>query len=122
MESAKSGVHFEHNSGIMEFEPLSHKSLIGSFAGLDTWLSSKGVPPRCTDRIHRLLEFVRAHDPRILGLELKMTKEEQRRYLFALAELIEFQQISVYLRDEDPSVLGPKLIRALSGPADPAFE
>jgi hypothetical protein len=51
-----------------------------------------------------------------------MTGEEQRQYMFALAELLEFQQIILWLRDEEPATLGPKLVRALSGSADPAEE
>ena len=106
----------------MPFASLSHISLVESFGGLDDWLSSKEVPPRGTDRIHQLLEIVRAHNPRVLGPVVQMTREEQRRYMFALAELLEFHQIAVWLRDESPAILGPKLDRALSGRVDPAEE
>jgi hypothetical protein len=106
----------------MPFTSLNHKSLMESFDGLDDWLMSKGVPPRGTDRIHQLLEIVRAHDPRLLGPVVPMTTEEQRQYMFALAELLEFHQIALWLRDEDPTILGPKLNRALSGSVDPAKE
>lgn len=106
----------------MTFGSLSHKSFVEGFDGIDNWLSSKGVPPRSTDRIHQLIKVVRAHNPRVLGSEVTMTKEEQRQYMFALAELLEFHQISMGLRDEDPAILGPKLIRALSGSTDPAQE
>src|SRR5207249_3181576 len=61
-------------------------------------------------------------NPRTLGQAVTVTREEQRRYLFSLAELLEFQQISVHLREEDRGVIGPKLIRALSGATDPASE
>src|SRR5205807_3520181 len=65
---------------------------------------------------------VRAHNPQLRGLLVQMTGEEQRQYMFALAELLEFHQIAVWLREEDPVTLGPKLIRALSGSAHPAEE
>lgn len=106
----------------MSFTSLSHKSFVESFVGLDDWLFSKGVRPRGTDRIHQLLEVVRVHNPRVLGPAAQMTSEEQRRYMFALAELLEFHQIAVWLREENPVILGPKLDRALSGCADPAKE
>jgi hypothetical protein len=106
----------------MPFASLTHKSLVESFDGLDEWLSSKGVSPRGTDRIHQLLEVVRTHNPRVLGPVLQMTQKEQRQYMFALAELLEFHQIAAWLRDENPAILGPKLDRALSGSVDPAEE
>ena len=106
----------------MEFKPLSHESFLGSLNELDVWLSSKGVPPRRTDRIHQLVLVLRKYNPRTLGQAVTMIREEQRRYLFSLAELLEFQQISVYLHEEDRGVIGPKLIRALSGATDPASE
>ena len=106
----------------LPFPTVSHKSLVGSFANLDDWLTSKGIAPRNNDRIHQLLEIVRAYNPRVLGPSLQMTKEERRQYMFALAELLEFNQIAFWLRDEDPSVLKSKLDRALSGGVDPAEE
>jgi hypothetical protein len=106
----------------MPFASLSHISLVESFDKLDDWLSSKEVHTRGTDRIHQLLEIVRAYNPRVLGQVVQMTREEQRRYMFALAELLEFHQIAVWLRDESPAILGPKLDRALSGSVDPAEE
>lgn len=95
---------------------------MGSFDGLDDWLSSKGVLPRGMDRIHQLIQAVRAHDPRLLGPVVQMTNEEQRRYMFALAELIEFREIATWLREEDPTILRLKLNRALSGSTDPVKE
>jgi len=92
------------------------------FEGLDDWLSSKEVPPRGTDRIHQLLRVVRTHNPQVRGPLVQMRQAEQRQYMFAVAELLEFHQIAEWLRDEAAAVLGPKLIRALSGSADPAEE
>jgi hypothetical protein len=104
------------------FKPLRHEGFLSSLDTLESWLSFTGVPSCHSDRIHQLLQVLRKHNPRISGRALTMTREEQRRYLFSLVELLEFQQISIHLRDEDPDVLGPKLIRALSGTTDSASE
>jgi hypothetical protein len=103
----------------MELEIASHKSLLGTMAALDSWLASMGVPARSTDQIHQLIHHLRELDPRSLGPTVKITTEEQRRYMYSLAELVEFQQIFTWLNEEEPNVLGPKLIRALSGSLDP---
>jgi hypothetical protein len=42
--------------------------------------------------------------------------------MYSLAELVEFQQIFSWLKKEEPKILGPKLVRALSGSLDPADE
>jgi hypothetical protein len=106
----------------MSAASFNYKSFMGGFEGLDDWLASKGVPPRANDRIHRLLDIVRAHNPQVQGPVVQMRQEEQRQYMFALAELLEFHQIADWLRHEAPAILGPKLIRALSGSSDPAEE
>jgi len=106
----------------MELTITSHRSLLGTMASLDTWLASMGVPARSTDRIHQLIQLLCELDPRSVGRTLKITREEQRRYMYSLAELVEFQQIFTWLKKEEPKVLGPKLIRALSGSLDPAYE
>jgi hypothetical protein len=106
----------------MSFASLNYQSFMGGFEGLDNWLASKGVPLRVTDRIHRLLDIVRAHNPQTRGPMVQMRQEERRLYMFALAELLEFHQIAEWLRHETPAILGPKLIRALSGSSDPAEE
>jgi hypothetical protein len=43
-------------------------------------------------------------------------------YMYALAELVEFHQIFAWLKNEEPHVLAPKLIRALSGSLEPFEE
>ncbi len=53
---------------------------------------------------------------------MTITREEQRQYMYALAELVEFHQIFTWLKQENPAVLRPKLIRSLSGSLDPADE
>src|ERR1700721_4387433 len=42
--------------------------------------------------------------------------------MYALAELVESSQIFTWLRQENPAVLRPKLMRSLSGSLDPADE
>jgi len=106
----------------MEFTIDGHNSLLGDLAALDTWLVSMGVPARSTDRVHRLIQLLAELNPRNVGPALKMTQEGRRLYMFLLAELVEFHQIFTWLNKEDPCVLGPKLIRALSGSVDPLEE
>ena len=104
----------------MELTLPSHGSLLGDLAELDTWLPEMGVPARSSDRIHQLIELLRGLKPP--GLALTITREEQRQYMYALAELVEFHQIFTWLNHESPAVLRPKLIRSLSGSLDPADE
>jgi hypothetical protein len=106
----------------MDGPVTSLESLLGSFDELDAWLVSMGVPARSTDRFHQLIELFRRLQPSQTGGTLPMTPQQQRLYMFALAEVMEFQQIFTWLRNDDPAVLGPKLIRALSGAADSADE
>ncbi len=106
----------------MEFTISGHNSLLGDLAAFDTWLVSMGVPARSTDRIHRLIQLLAELNPRNVGPTLKITREERRLYMYSLAELVEFHQIFTWLNKEDPCVLGPKLIRALSGSVDPLEE
>ncbi|HYM75657.1 MAG TPA: hypothetical protein VE377_06730 [Candidatus Dormibacteraeota bacterium] len=106
----------------MEFTIEGHNSLLGDLARLDSWLASMGVPARSSDRIHRLIQVLAELNPRSIGAAVKITREERRLYMYALAELVEFHQIFTWLNKEDPSVLGPKLIRALSGSIDPLEE
>ena len=104
----------------MELTLPSHNSLLGDLSELDTWLAGIGVPARPSDRIHHLIELLRELKPP--GLALTITREEQRQYMYALAELVEFHQIFTWLRQENPAVLRPKLTRSLSGSLDPADE
>jgi hypothetical protein len=104
----------------MESTLPSYNSLLGDLSELDTWLAEMGVPARSSDRIHQLIELLRELKPP--GLLLTITREEQRRYMYALAELVEFHQIFTWLRQENPAVLRPKLTRSLSGSLDPADE
>ena len=104
----------------MELTLPSHNSLLGDLSELDTWLAGIGVPARPSDRIHHLIELLRELKPP--GLALTITREEQRQYMYALAELVEFHQIFTWLRQDNPAVLRPKLTRSLSGSLDPADE
>ena len=106
----------------MEFTIEGHNSLLGDLTALDPWLASMGVAARASDRIHQLVRLLNELNPRNVGPSLKITKEQQRAYMYTLAELVEFHQIFTWLNKEEPSVLGPKLIRALSGSLDPADE
>jgi hypothetical protein len=108
------------NQETMELTLPSHNSLLGDLAELDTWLTEMGVPTHSSDRLHRLIELLRKLKPS--GLALTITREEQRQYMYALAELVEFHQIFTWLKQERPAVLRPKLIRSLSGSLDPADE
>lgn len=99
-----------------------HNSLLGDLANLDLWLASMGVPARSTDRIHRLMRLLTELNPRNVGPALSITREDRRLYMYSLAELVEFHQVFTWLKEEDPRVLGPKLIRALSGSVDPLEE
>jgi|SRR5581483_5718225 len=106
----------------MEFTIAGHNSLLGDLANLDSWLASMGVPARSTDRIHQLVRLLKELNPRNVGPALRITREERRLYMYSLAELVEFHQIFTWMNKEDPRVLGPKLIRALSGSVDPLEE
>jgi hypothetical protein len=106
----------------MEFTILSYDSLLGDLAELDSWLAGMGVPTRSSDRIHQLIQLLRELNARSLGPTLRITREEQRQYMYAVAELVEFHQIFTSLNQENPAVLRPKLIRALSGSLDPLDE
>jgi len=106
----------------MEFTISSHNSLLADLADLDSWLAGMGVPARSSDRIHQLIRLLEKLKPTSPGPALKFTREEQRQYMYALAELLEFHQIFTWLKQDDPAVLGPKLMRALSGSLDPADE
>ena len=106
----------------MEFTIAGHNSLLGDLANLDSWLLSMGVPARSTDRIHQLVRLLKELNPRNVGPALRITREERRLYMYSLAELVEFHQIFTWMNKEDPRVLGPKLIRALSGSVDPLEE
>jgi hypothetical protein len=100
----------------------SHNSLLGDLAGLDAWLGKMGVPARSSDRIHQLIKLLNEIKPPGFRSAMRITREQQRQYMYALAELVEFHQIFLALREEDPKVLGPKLIHCLSGSLDPADE
>jgi hypothetical protein len=100
----------------------SHNSLLGDLAGLDAWLNQMNVPTRSSDRIHQLIKLLTELKPPGLGSAMRITREQQRQYMYALAELVEFHQIFLALRGEDPKVIGPKLIHCLSGSLDPADE
>src|SRR5579872_5420996 len=106
----------------MEITMAGHNSLLGDLANLDLWLASMGVPARSTDRIHRLMRLLTELNPRNVGPALSITREDRRLYMYSLAELVEFHQVFTWLKEEDPRVLGPKLIRALSGSVDPLEE
>ncbi len=106
----------------MERAIASHDSLLGDLAGLDAWLSKMGVPARSSDRIHQLIKLLNQLKPPGFGSAMRITREQQRQYMYALAELVEFHQIFLALKEEDPKVLGPKLIHCLSGSLDPADE
>jgi len=106
----------------VEFKIDGPNSLLGDLAVLDQWLASMGVPGRSTDRIHRLIQLLTELNPRNVGAALEITQEERRLYMYSLAELVEFHQVFTWLNEEDPRVLGPKLIRALSGSVDPFEE
>jgi hypothetical protein len=110
----------DRNQEAMELTLPSHNSLLGDLSELDNWLAGMGVPARSSDRIHQLIELLRELKPP--GLPLTITREEQRQYMYALAELAEFHQIFTWLRQENPAVLRPKLMRSLSGSLDPADE
>jgi hypothetical protein len=100
----------------------SHNSLLGDLADLDLWLSKMGVPARSSDRIHQLIKLLNEIKPPGSGTAMRITREQQRQYMYALAELVEFREIFLALKEEDPKVLGPKLIHCLSGSLDPADE
>lgn len=104
----------------MELTLPSHNSLLGDLSELDTWLAGMGVPTRSSDRIHQLIELLRGLKPPRLAPTI--TREEQRQYMYALAELVEFHQIFTWLKQDDPAMLRPKLMRSLSGSLDPADE
>jgi hypothetical protein len=104
----------------MELTLPSHKSLLGDLSKLDSWLAEMGVPARSSDRIHQLIQLLSELKPPRTALTI--TREEQRQYMYALAELVEFHQIFTWLKQENPAVLRPKLIRSLSGSLDPADE
>lgn len=104
----------------MELTLPGHNSLLGDLSELDTWLAGMGVPARSSDRIHQLIELLQELKPP--GPALTVTREEQRQYMYALAELVEFHQIFTWLKHDDPAVLRPKLMRSLSGSLDPADE
>src|SRR5271157_3383897 len=99
----------------MEFTITSHNSLLGDLVALDSWLALMRVPARSTDRIHRLIQLLGELNPWSVGPTLRITREQQRLYMYALAELVEFHQIFTWLNKEDPRVLRPKLVRCLSG-------
>ena len=75
----------------MELTLPSHNSLLGDLAELDPWLAGMGISAQSSDRIHRLIELLRYLKPP--GPVLSITREEQRQYMYALAELVEFHQI-----------------------------
>lgn len=104
----------------MEHTLPSHGSLLGDLSELDAWLAEIGIPARPSDRIHQLIDLLRELKPR--GPAMTITREQQRQYMYALAELVEFHQIFTWLRQENPAVLRPKLTRSLSGSLDPADE
>jgi hypothetical protein len=106
----------------MEVTISDPTSLLGDLAALDSWLATLGVPARSTDRIHQLVRLLTELNPRKVGAAVRISKEERRAYMYALAELIEFHQIFTLLQMENPNVLRPKLLRALSGSLDPADE
>jgi hypothetical protein len=106
----------------MELTISGRSSLLGDLEALDSWLSTLGVPARSTDRVHQLVRLLKELNPQEVGSAVTITKEQQRAYMYALAELIEFHQIFTLLRTESPDVLRPKLLRALSGSLDPADE
>ena len=106
----------------MERTIASHNSLLGDLAGLDAWLGEMGVSPRSSDRIHQLIKLLNEIKPLGSGSAMRITREQQRQYMYALAEIVEFHQIFLALKEEDPKVLGPKLIHCLSGSLDPADE
>lgn len=106
----------------MELTIPDQSSLLGDLAALDSWLSALGVPSRSTDRIHQLVRLLTELKPQSAPAAARMTTEQRRAYMYALAELIEFHQVFTQLRAEDASVLRPKLLRALSGSLDPADE
>jgi hypothetical protein len=81
-----------------------------------------GCTYRSTDRNHRLIQLLTELNPRNVGAALQITQEERRLYMYSLAELVEFHQVFTWLKEKDPHVLGPKLIRALSGSVDPFEE
>jgi hypothetical protein len=106
----------------MELTIPDQSSLLGDLGALDSWLAALSVPSRSTDRIHQLVRLLTEVNPQSAGAAVEFTTEQRRAYMYALAELIEFHQIFTQLRAEDPSVLRPKLLRALSGSLDPAEE
>lgn len=106
----------------MQLTIPDQSSLLGDLAALDSWLAALGVPSRSTDRIHQLVRLLTELKPQSAPAAVKITTEQRRAYMYALAELIEFHQIFTQLRAEDASVLRPKLLRALSGSLDPADE
>jgi hypothetical protein len=97
----------------MERTIASHDSLLGGLAGLDLWLSKMGVPARSSDRIHQLIRLLQELKPPGFGSAMRITREQQRQYMYALAELVEFDQIFLAFKDEDPKILGPKLVHCL---------
>jgi hypothetical protein len=89
----------------MELTLPSHKSLLGDLSKLDSWLAEMGVPARSSDRIHQLIKLLRELKPP--GLAPTITREEQRQYMYALAELVEFHQIFTWLKQENPGSAAP---------------
>ena len=106
----------------MERTIASHDSLLGDLAGLDPWLSKMGVPARSSDRIHQLIRLLDELKPPSFGSAMRITREQQRQYMYALGELVEFHQIFLALKGEHPKILRPKLVHCLSGSLDPADE
>lgn len=108
---------------------LMLERVLAAFEGLDDWLDRCGVPSK-NDRIHALVTSVKK--TRELLEQRRATKNSKPwahlletitdNIFFGLTEAIEFDDIFRAFSSDDPSILGPKLARALSGPLRPADE
>jgi hypothetical protein len=98
--------------------------ILETLKSLDAWLISLGIKSN-TDRIHHAVEIVEMANKG--WKELRESNEPTKignvdDYHFGLVEALEFSDIFRAFEKDDPTVIGPKLERALSGPLRPADE
>ena len=105
-------------------EKMAFAEILDRLDGLDKWLLRIGVRPK-NDRVHRVIEIVRDVNEKweeSVKRRSDLAPSDYSDWRFGLIEAIEFSDIFKAFEHELPEKIGPKIKRALEGPASLAEE
>jgi hypothetical protein len=104
-------------------EKFGYAEVLHRLEGFDSWLTSLGLTPHPTDRIHKAFNILRKADQASRkGRETGVYSEIEPRDWFAIIEALEADEVFAAFQNDISPEFKKELKRALRGPSHPVDE